>query len=104
MWSSLLEQNFNFFQSLAGCLRIRDECLSCSSKAKNAENNKEFPGDVLEGWWYEESDCEIEEPVDSSLDGIKRCDVRLTSLQRKQEPSQWLESRETRLLRRTPTQ
>jgi len=71
MWSSFLEQDFDFFQSLAGCLRIRDERLSCCSKAKNAENNKEFPGDVLEGWWYEESDCEIEEPVDSSLDGIE---------------------------------
>jgi hypothetical protein len=104
MWSSFLEQDFNFFQSLAGCLRIRDECLSCCSKTENAENNKELPGDVLESWWNEESNCEVEEPVGVGLESTEKYDRRLTSSQQKQEPSQWLESRETRLLRRTPTQ
>jgi hypothetical protein len=104
MWSSFLEQDFDFFQSLAGCLRVRDECLGCCTKAENAENNEELPRDVLEGWWYEESDCEVEQPAGVVLNGIERCDVRLTNLQPKQEPSQWLEFQGTRLLRRIPTQ
>jgi hypothetical protein len=62
--------------------------LHCCSKAENTENNKEFPGDILEGWWNEEPDREVEEPVNVVLESTEKCDKRLTSSQWKQEPSQ----------------
>jgi len=61
--STFLEHHLDLFKGLACCLGIGEESLDCSADAENAEDDEEFPGDVLEGGWDEEADCEIEEPV-----------------------------------------
>lgn len=62
-----MEELFDLFKCFTSGLRVGEKSLDGRTEAKASEDDEEFPGDAGEGWWDEETDCEIEEPVNSRI-------------------------------------
>lgn len=62
-WTALPEKLFDLFKCFPCRLGICEVSLDGGAEAERSEDDEQFPGDVGEGWWDEETDCEVEEPI-----------------------------------------
>lgn len=66
-WSTSSEQFFNLLERLSCGFGVCEESLDSCAEAECSEDDEEFPRDILECGRYEETDCEVEEPVSRSV-------------------------------------